>query len=213
MNDYAKLAVHLDNLEFPEVIQIIKTIPDSKYNVLPHLTKVRSNLKTINPHNLCRCCRVETLILPYCTNLTDNVLVNLPYVRSLTVNSNSGLTEDIFHHLNYLEELQILSDYPEAADQILTSESVRQLSKLKYLHVYNNILTDNDIKQLKNLHVLVIDSTNPRLTPSVLNYLRHIEVCIINKILYKFISSVRNNTILKKIGKLRKIQIYAITNQ
>ena len=53
---------------------------------------------------------------------------------------------------------------------------------------------------------------NEYVTPSILNFLPKIEVCVINKKLYKYVSSTKNNEIIKKIGKLNRVKIYAIDN-
>lgn len=209
---YKKLAEQLDNLEFPEVVKIVEKIEDGKYEVLPWIKRVCSSLETVNPYNLCRCCRTEKLILPQCVNINDNVLVNLPYIKSLTICSQNELTGDVFYHLNYLRELQILSHSLDRPDELLTNSSVKHLKELQYLHVFNNTLTDEDFHHMKQLKVIVIDSENPRLTPNILNHLPNAEVCIINKVLYKYKDSTRNNTIIKRIGKLAKIKIYAIKN-
>lgn len=209
---YIKMAEQLDALDFPDVVKMVDLIRDGRYNVLPYLTKVKSTMKSVNPHTLCRCCRLERLNLPNCTNLTNNILVNLPYITSLTINSVTGLTGDIFYHLSYLRELQILSDTYAQPDTLLNNTTVKYLQDLQYLHLYNNILVNEDFRLLKKLKVIVIETNNPELTPEILNFLPHIEICIINKVLYKFISSDKNRTIIKKIGKLDKIHIYALKN-
>ena len=206
---YKNLATQLDKLEFPEIIKIIEQINDGKYEVLPWIKRVHSNLSSVNPYNLCRCCRTETLNLPYCVNLDNNMIVNLPYIKSLTINSENRLTGDIFYHLNYLEELQILSHRDDQPDKLLDHNSVKHLTGLKCLHIYNNILVDDDFQHLKNLRVVVINSDNPQLTPNILNYLHSVEICIINKVLYKYIDSTKNNAIIRRIGKLDRIRIYA----
>jgi len=209
---YKKMANQLNNLDFPEVIKLVEMIEDGKYEVLPWIKRVYSNLLTVNPHNLCRCCRTEKLILPQCANINNSTLVNLPYVKSLTINSINQLTGDVFYHLNYLKELQILSHRSDQPDELLDNKTVKHMKELQYLHVYNNILVDDDFHHMKELRVIVIDSDNPRLTPNILNHLPNAEVCIINKVLHKYTDSTRNNSIIKRIGKLVKIKIYAVKN-
>lgn len=203
------LANLLDTIEFPEVIKIIEKIPDGKYNVLPHLTRVQTDLISINPFNLSRCCRVKTLILPNCTGLTDNVLMLLPYLESLTIRADSGLTPDVFRHLCYLTKLQILSHQTDEYDTLINLEALTHLSKLEMLHVRNAELRDEHFYHLRNLKVLVLDGNNC-VTPNILNYLPSIEVCLINGKLYRFISSVNNDAIIKKIGKIKQIKVYGI---
>jgi hypothetical protein len=210
-DSYKVLARLLDTIEFPEVIKIIDRFDDGKYNILPFLTKVQSSSMTINPYNLTRCCRVTNLILPNCMALTDNVLMLLPYLESLTVRSGSGLTSDVFRHLNYLTKLQILSHHADEPDTLLSLDALENLSRLEMLHVRNGDLKDEHFYHLRNLKVLVLDG-NMNVTPAILNYLSKIEVCIINKKLYKYISSTKNNAILKKIGKINRVKIYAVEN-
>lgn len=207
---YIRMAEQLDNLDFPDVINIISLVKDGKYVILPHIRKIKSTLDTINPHNLCRCCRTEKLVLPNCTNLTDTVLVNLPYITSMTISAQSNLTGDIFRHLNYLKELQILSSSSDSPDTMIDSDSVKNLGNLEKLHVYNNLLTTDDFRFMKKLRVIVIDSNNPHLTGAILNYLKFSEICVINRVLYKYKSSDRNSAILKKIGGVDRIQIKGI---
>lgn len=203
------LANLLDTIEFPEVIKIIEGIPDGKYNVLPYLTRVQTSMISINPFNLSRCCRIKTLILPHCTGLTDNVLMLLPYLESLTIQVDSGLTPDVFRHLGYLTKLQILSHCTDQYDTLINLESLTHLSKLEMLHVRNRDLRDEHFYHLRNLKVLVLDG-NDCVTPGILNYLPSIEVCLINGKLYRFISSTNNDAIIKKIGKIKQIKVYGI---
>lgn len=205
------LAKLLDTIEFPEVIKIIEKFNDGKYNILPFLTRVQSSSQTINPYNLTRCCRINTLILPNCKTLTDNVLMLLPYLESLTISSGSELTPDVFRHLNYLTKLQILSHYEDEPDTLLGLGSLENLTRLEMLHVRNSHLKDEHFFHLRNLKVLVLDG-NTHVTPAILNYLPKIEICILNKKLYKYISSTKNNAILKKIGKINRVKIYAVEN-
>lgn len=208
---YKVLAQLLDTIEFHEVIKIIDKFDDGKYTILPFLTKVQSSLVTINPFNLTRCCRITTLILPNCMTLTDNILMLLPYLESLTIRSGSSLTADVFRHLNYLTKLQILSHHEDEPDTLLSLKALENLSRLEMLHVRNGNLKDEYFYHLRNLKVLVLDG-NQYVTPAILNYLPKIEVCILNKKLYKYISSTKNNSILKKIGKINRVKIYAVEN-
>jgi hypothetical protein len=203
------LAKLLNTVDFPEVIKIVEKFQDGKYNILPYLTRVQSTLISINPFNLLRCCRVTTLILPNCTGLADNVIMLLPYLESLTIRSGSGLTSDIFRHLNYLTKLQILSHCENEPDDLITMESLEHLSKLEMLHILNPHICNEYVYHLRNLKVLVLDGNN-NVTPAILNYLPNIEVCVINKKLYRFIASIKNNAIIKKFGSINRIKIYDI---
>jgi hypothetical protein len=208
-NSNEVLANLLNTVDFPEVIKIVDKIKDGKYNILPYITKVQSGLMSISPFNLSRCCRVTTLILPKCTGITDNVIMLLPYLESLTIKSNCGLTPDVFRHLNYLTKLQILSHHENDPDTLITLQSLEHLSKLEMLHVRNPNLRDEFFFHLRNLKVLVLEG-NTNVTPAILNYLPSIEICILNRKLYRFISSTLNNDIIKKIGKINRVKIYAI---
>lgn len=205
------LARLLDTIEFPDVIKIIDQFKDGKYNILPFLSRVQSQAQTINPYNLTRCCRIKTLILPHCETLTDNVLMLLPYLESLTIRAGTQLTPDVFRHLNYLTKLQILSHTEHEPDTLLSLESLENLSKLEMLQVRNPTLKNEHFYHLRNLKVLVLEG-NSNVTPAILNFLPKIEICILNKKLYKYISSTKNNAILKRIGKINRVKIYAIEN-
>lgn len=207
---YILMAKQLDNIEFPDVIKIVDMVNDGRYTILPYLTHVKSVLPTINPHNLCRCCRVEQLYLPNCLDLSNKTLVNLPYITKLTISSNSCVTGDVFYHLNNLTELQII--YHTTPETIINHDTVKYLKGLECLYTTNNVLVNDDLRFVRNLRILVIDSINPGLTPAILNFLSKMEICIINGVLYKYVESARNNRIIKKIGKLSKIQIYSISN-
>jgi hypothetical protein len=208
---YEVLAKLLDTVDFPEVMRIVDKIDDGKYNILPFLTRVQSSFNVINPYNLSRCCRVNTLILPHCSTLTDNVLMLLPYLESLTIHSGCPLSSDVFRHLNYLTKLQILSADDTEEDTLVNIESLENLTKLEMLHLRNSQLKDEHFYHLRNLKVLVLDG-NPHISPAILNYLPKIEICVLNNKLYKYISSTKNNAIIKKIGKLNRVKIYAIEN-
>lgn len=208
---YKVLATLLDTIEFPEVIKIIEKFEDGKYSILPFLTRVQSTSETISPFNLTRCCRISTLILPNCQTLTDNVLMLLPYLESLTIRSGCPLSTDVFRHLNYLTKLQILSHCEDEPDTLVTLQSLEYLTRLEMLHVRNPVLKDEHFFHLRNLKVLILDG-NDNVTPVILNYLPKIEICILNKKLYKYISSTKNNAILKKIGKVNRVKIYAVEN-
>jgi hypothetical protein len=208
---YGVLAKLLDTIEFPEVIKIVEKFTDGKYNILPYLTKVSSSSATINPYNLTRCCRITVLVLPNCSTLTDNILMLLPYLESLTIKSGSGLTADVFRHLNYLSKLQILSHHDSEPDRLLTLPAMESLSKLEMLYVRNEGLRDEYFYHLINLKVLILDG-NDCVTPGILNYIPQLEICLLNKKLYKYISSTRNNAIVKRIGKINHVKLYAIEN-
>lgn len=206
---YEVLAQLLDTIDFPEVMKIVDKFEDGKYTILPFLTRVQSSLDVVNPYNLSRCCRLRTLILPHCNTITDNVLMLLPYLESLTIRSGCSLTPDVFRHLNYLTKLQIISHTESEDDVLINLESLENLGKLEMLHLRNSLLHDEHFFHLRDLKVLVLDN-NPHVTPAILNYLPKIEICILNKKLYKYISSTKNNAIIKKIGKLNRVKIYAV---
>jgi hypothetical protein len=205
------LAKLLDTIEFNEVIKIIKNFEDGKYTIMPYITKIKYYNDTIDTYNLTKCCRTKTLILPNCKSITDNVLMMLPYLESLTIKSGSSLTPDVFRHLNYLTKLQIISHRKQEPDNLICLKSLENLSKLEMLHVRNPSLRDEHFYHLKNLKVIVLEG-NEYVTPLILNFLPKLEICIINKKLYKYVSSTKNNLIIKKIGKLDHIKIYAIKN-
>ena len=190
---------------------MVFTLFDGKYNILPFLSTVQSTLPLIDPYNLTRCCRITTLILPNCEMLTDNVLMLLPYIESLTIKSGNNLTSDVFRHLNYLTKLQILSHCEDEPDTLVNLESLVNLTRLEMLHLRNTNLKDEYFYHLRNLKVLVLEG-NDIVSPIILNYLPKVEICMINKKLYKYISSTKNNAILKKIGKINRVKIYAIEN-
>lgn len=208
---YEVLAKLLDTIEFPEVMKIVEKFVDGKYTILPYIKQVQSQSDTVNPYNITRCCAAETLILPNCQTLTDNILMLMPYLKSLTIKSGCPLTPDVFRHLNYLTKLQIMSQSESEPDTLICLESLENLSQLEMLHLRNEKLRDEHFYHLRNLKVLVLDG-NENVTPSILNFLPKIEVCILNKKLYKYIASTKNNAILKKIGKINRVKLYAIEN-
>jgi hypothetical protein len=134
----------------------------------------------------------------------------LPYLEAITMNQTDRISGECFKTLNWLTELQILSPSVCKPDTILNSKTIRDLKKLEMLHVMNNTLTDDDFYFMRNLRVLVIISD--KVTPRILNYLPNLELCIINKKLCKYISSAKNKQILKRIGRLASVKIYAIEN-
>ncbi len=79
------------------------------------------------------------------------------------------------------------------------------------LQVRNKNLRNEHFRLLPDLKVLILDG-NDKVTPGILNFLPKMEICIINRELCKFISSTRNNAIIKKIGKLDRVRIHAIEN-
>jgi hypothetical protein len=210
-DSYEVLAKLLDTIEFNDVIKIISNFEDGKYTIMPHITKIYYKGDTVDPYNLTKCCRTKTLALPNCQTLTDNVLMLLPYLESLTIRSGCPLTPDVFRHLNYLTKLQILSHSEKEPDTLVCLESLESLTKLEMLHIRNPSLRDEHFYHLRNLKVLVLEG-NECVTPSILNFLPKIEICVINKKLYKYVSSTKNNEIIKKIGKLNRVKIYAIDN-
>lgn len=201
------LAKLLDTIEFSEVMNIVDKIDNGKYDILPYITRVKSTSDTINPYNLSRCSRVETVILPNCNMITDNVLMLLPYLESLTIKSGSMITEDTFRYLNYLTKLQIISHHEHEPDTVVTMKSLSYMTKLEMLHLRNEVLRNEHFYHMRNLKVLILDG-NKHVTPDILNYLPKLEIFVLNKKLYKYISSEKNNEIIKKIGKLNKVKIY-----
>ena len=210
-DSYEVLAKLLDTIEFNDVIKIVGNFEDGKYTIMPHITKIYYKGDTIDPYCLTKCCRTKNLIIPNCQTLTDNVLMLLPYLESLTIRAGCPLTPDVFRHLNYLTKLQILSHNDNEPDTLVCLESLESLTKLEMLHIRNPLLRDEHFYHLRNLKVLVLEG-NEYVTPSILNFLPKIEVCVINKKLYKYVSSTKNNEIIKKIGKLNRVKIYAIDN-
>lgn len=204
------LANMLNDKDFPTVMRIVDKYKNGHYTILPYLTRIKSDLETINPYNLTKCCRLQTLILPNCNTINDNMLLMLPRLESLTIKSGSLLTGDPFSSSTTIRSLQIISHSKSEPDTLLTSSNIYMFSNLEMLHAMNGQLTDSDLKYMKELKVLVLEES--RVTPQILNYLPKLELLVINKKLYKYVSSIRNKSILEKIGKLYKIQIYALEN-
>lgn len=209
-SDGELLASMLNDKDFPTVMKIVEKYKDGVYTILPYLTKIQSPLETINPYNLTKCCRTKTLILPNCNIINDNMLMMLPQLESLTVKAGSLLTGDPFSCSSSLKTLQIISHNKTNCDTLLTPENIRLFSNLEMLHVMNTMLTDECFRWLPNLRILILEESP--VTPKILNYLKLLEICIVNKKLYKYVSSIKNKLILEKIGKLHKIQIYALEN-
>ncbi len=205
------LARLLETIDFVTVMQIIDQVDNGKYEILPFITKVYTEAHTINPYNLTKCCRTKVLVLPNCTNLEDNALMMLPHLESLTIKAGNPLTNDVFQHLSYITKLQILSHTEADEDRLLDYIALRNLSKLEMLQVRNKNLRNEHFRLLPDLKVLILDG-NDKVTPGILNFLPKMEICIINRELCKFISSTRNNAIIKKIGKLDRVRIHAIEN-
>jgi hypothetical protein len=203
------LARLLDTVDFETIIQIVSHIDNGWYDILPYITKVYSESYTINQYNLTKCCRTKTLILPNCIDLRDNALMMLPNLESLTIRSGNPITSEVFQHLPYVTKLQILSHNSADVDTLLDYKALRHLGQLEMLQLYSDTLCNEHFRLLPNLKILILDG-NRLVTPGILNFLPRMEVCIINKVLCKFVASTRNNAIIKRIGKLDCIRIHSI---
>lgn len=189
------LAQKLETLDFETLITVIDYIPDGKLEVLPYVSEIHSHESSLNIQYLKCCVRLKKLRLPNC-HVPENILMLLPHLESLTIKQSTYMTGEYFKLLGTLVELQILSISPDEADTTLNSQTIKGLQKLEMLHVMNNILVDEDFYYLRKLRILILISD--KVTPKILNYLPNLELCIINKKLYKYVSSTRNKQILKK---------------
>lgn len=203
------LAKQLETLDFETLIKVADTLPEAQLEVLPYITQTHSKKESIDIQQLRYCCRLRQLIFPNYP-VQDNVLMYLPHLEHLTIRQSSMMTGEYFKTLGSLIELQILSKSTTEPDTTLCTYTVKHMKKLEMLHVMNHILVDEDFHFLQNLRILILISD--RITPRILNYLPKLELCIINKKLYKYVSSTRNKQILKRIGKLDTVKIYAIEN-
>lgn len=198
----------LDYLEFPEVVSIIKSYKYGHMTILPHITHIYTPLVTINPYNLTRCCMLRELHMPYSRYLNNNMLLMLPNLNSLTIMNGSLVTSDIFEFLPNLKNLTITYQHHFDIDTLVNLQCLKYLDQLEYLHISNRLLFDDCFTYMPKLKVLILK--NSRVTPSVLNLLPKLELCVINGVLIKYTSSLKNIMILKHIGKLHRIKIYAI---
>ena len=198
----------LDYMEFSKVIRIVDKYEFGRFRILPYVSTVYTAEATINPHNLTKCSRVKTLILPNCNMLNNDILMRLPYLESLTMKSGSLITPEIFQYMSNLSILQILSSNRFEVNALITDYSLKYLVDLRCLHVSNPVVSLESLSYLKKLEVLIIENT--ALTPEILNYLPNLTMCIVNRTLIKYKSSIRNKDILKKIEKINHINIYDI---
>jgi hypothetical protein len=203
------LARQLETLDFDTLIKVIDVIPNGKLEIFPYIHEIHSLQSSINNNDLKYCCRLKRLKLPNCS-ITDSVLMLMPHLEALTIKQSPTMTGEYFKTLSSLVELQILSTSADEPDTTLDTYTIKDLNKLEMLHVMNHNLCDDDFYFLRSLRILIIISN--KVTPKILNYLPNLELCIINKKLYKYVSSIRNKQILKKIGKLDTVRIYAIDN-
>jgi len=208
--EHELLASVLDDRDFPTVMKIVDNYRNGTYTILPLLTKIRSNLECINPFSLTKCCRAKALILPNCNTINDNMIMMLPQLESLTIKAGSTLTGEPFTCSPMLKCLQIISHNKAHPDTLLKPTNIHCFRHLEMLHVMNPVLSDDDFKYLNKLQILILEES--QVTPKVLNYLPALELCLINRVLYKYINSIRNKNILEKVGKIHKIQIYALEN-
>lgn len=202
---YIQMAQRLDGLEFSTLLQMVQLISDGELKILPHISTVSSEQEYIFS-SMKLCCRARTLIIPRCCNVTNDIIITLPYLESLTINAINGLNEDIFDHLNLLKKLQIISNKIYTPDTLLTSRSVKYLRNIEHLHVYNNHITNEDIACMNKLKTLVLDGN--LVSGQVINFLPKLEFCVINSVLYKYTDSVENEKILKKLKCVKKIKIF-----
>lgn len=199
----------LNFLEFPQIIQISKQYRYGHLTILPHIDLIYTPLPTINPHNLTKCCGVKHLIMPHSSQLDNSMLLMLPNLESLIIQAGSRISGDVFQFIP-LKTLEILSRNAFEVDTVLTHLTVQHFKELENLHIRNNKLRDDDFASLRNLKILIL--WNPHVTPAILNYLPQLELCLLNGTLIKWCSNDRTRKVIKKIGKLKAIQIYGLSH-
>jgi hypothetical protein len=203
--EFVSLAKQLDKMKFSEVTKIVEHIKDGIYTVLPHLTRVYSCNENINPSTLSKCARAQTLVVPNCRNLNDHTLIMMPYIKTLIINARCGISCDVFMMLSRLERLEIISNNVDEVDILVNKISVDYLTNLRFLYLFSRIITDDDIIKLKQLRILVV--TAPMVTSSILSYLPHMELCIINNVIHRYVDNIYNRKIVKKLSKTNEIRI------
>lgn len=207
-SDHKRLAKLLEQVSLETAARIVAHIPEGRYAVLPFLTRVWSLQPTVDKLDLTMCSRVTVLILPNCINLTDNVLMMLPNLESLTIKVGNSLTSDAFKYLNYLTRLQILShgDEVEMEDTLLNFPVLRYLDKLEMLHVRSSSLRDEHFRLLPNLKVLILYG-NKAVSRAIIDFLPKLEILLLNGTLCKFVATANNNQIIRRIGRVDNVQI------
>ncbi len=198
------IAKILEYLDFVEVIRIVKCIPDGENTILPQIKHIYSSSSLIQRNKLIRCCRAEKLCLPYSNYIDTNVLLKMPLLKSLTIRSGAKIDWFVFEYLQNLRVIQILSA-PDK-DTIIGSNALDCLKKLEYLYICSDKITENNLKKLTQLKVLILKKS--QISPAIINYLPKLEVLIINRILYKYRHTLRNIGIIKRIGYINKIKIW-----
>jgi hypothetical protein len=124
----------------------------------------------------------------------------MPLLKSITIKSCANIERCVFNYLPSLKILQILKK-----DTVIDTLTTKYLHNLEYLHICSNKITENNLKNLVKLKVLVLEKT--KVTPEIINHLPKLEVLIINQCLYKYCHTLRNISIIQKIGHLKKIHI------
>ena len=203
---YVEMASKLQEVEFPVLLQMISLIEDGSLRILPHVTRVKCSERFIDTAKLKLCSSLRTLIVPNCTNITNDVLMALPNIESLTINAINGLCGDVFQHCDHLRTLQIISDVAYNPDTLLDSKTVRYFRNLHHLNIYTNNLSTEDLKIMRNLKTLVIEGSN--LSPEIINFLPALEFCVINSTLYKYDDSEESKKKLRKLRQVKKIKIF-----
>lgn len=198
----------LDFLEFPQIIEITSEYKYGYVTILPHVSHVYTPLPTINPFNLTKCCNVKSLCMPNCNQLTDNMLIMLPSLEKLVVKSGSQLTADSLQYLQNLKTFEVVHNNTYDMDNILTAKTIGYLPNLEELKINSDKLADDHFTLLPKLRILIINDT--AITPKILNVLHNIELCIINGVLVKYKSSIKNRNIVKKIRHIKEVHIYAV---
>ena len=195
------IAKILEFLDFSEAVHIINQIPNGDNTVLPYMKEIHSDKAIIPIHKLNRCLRARKISFPNTDMITTNTLLKMPLLRSITIKSRSNIDWFIFEYLQYLSVLQILGN----DTCIVDAKALQCMDKLEYLHISNDIISEDNLKILINLKVLVLVRTN--ITPAIINFLPKLEVLIINGILYKYRHTLRNIGIIQRIGHLSGIYI------
>ena len=195
------IAKILEFLDFSEVVRIIKHIPDGDNTILPYMKEIHSNKEIIPIHKLNYCLRATKISFPNTDMITTRTLLNMPLLRSITIKSRSNIDWFIFEYLQYLSVLQILGKDMH----ILNAKAIRCMDNIEYLHISSDIISENNLKILTNLRVLVL--VRSKITPAIINFLPKLEVLVINGILYKYRHTLRNIGIIQRIGHLSGIYI------
>ena len=199
------IAKILDHLEFSEVIRIAKTIKNYQTTIMPYISSIYVVDKFPMLKYIQLCCRTKKLTLLNSRFLDTKTLFMLPLLESLTICVGSLIDNAVFKYLPNLKVLQILALNKCELDSIINKKCIVYLKNVQYLHISSNNLKDYHFKYLTNLKVLILE--NSIVTPHIMNDLNRLEICIINKCLYKYVHSLKNIAIIKKIGYLNNINI------